>query len=316
MIKAGQVLDLTETVGSAKDEFTGPVIAPMIWQDKVWGVPQTVDMQMLYYRKDLLEAKGVTPPTTFEELVAAAKAVASKEIGGFFAGNDGGIGVLGSPIIWSAGAEYLNADKTGIGFANDEVYAGLQAFADFSASGALLPSASADWSQPDAFINNETAMIWTGLWNLPAIEAAMPGKYGVVPFPKIGANGRQSVPTGAYASVVSAKGTNPDAAKAFVKWLWVDQTDYQLDFSQSYGFHIPAKSALASQAEKLKTGVGADAAKFVTDFGHGPDLLWTPATQQAYANALSNIVKKGADPKAQIATVASKATAEIKRLNG
>ena len=82
----------------------------------------------------------------------------------------------------------------------------------------------------------------------------------------------------------------------------------------SYGTHIPAKTALAPKADKLATGAGAEAAKFVSDFGHGPDLLWTPATAQAYTGALSNIVKKGADPQAEIAKVASTATKELKRI--
>ena len=50
MIRAGQVLDLTETVGDARSQFIPTVINPMIWEDKVWAIPQTVDIQMLYYR--------------------------------------------------------------------------------------------------------------------------------------------------------------------------------------------------------------------------------------------------------------------------
>jgi multiple sugar transport system substrate-binding protein len=101
-----------------------------------------------------------------------------------------------------------------------------------------------------------------------------------------------------------------------VKWLWVDQEDDQVDFSNSYGTHIPAKPALAPKATKLAEGAGAEAAKFVTDFGHAPSLLWTPALTQAYTAALSNIVRKNADPQREIAAVASKAQSELKRVNG
>ncbi len=316
MIKAGQVLDLTDTVGAAKDQFSPGVIAPMIWEDKVWAIPQTVDMQMLYYRKSLLEKAGVNPPQTLEELINAAKAVQTKDVGGFFAGNDGGVGVLGALLIWSAGFEYLNDDNTGIGFDDPAMYAGLSQFAAFDKTQGLLESASKDWFDASPFINEETAMQWTGLWVLPDIEKAFGDDFGVVPFPKIGGSGRQAVPTGAFSAVVAAKGVNPDAAKEFVKWLWIDREDDQVDFSNSYGTHIPAKTALAPRADKLAKGAGADAARFVAELGHGPNLLWTPATQQAYAGALSNIVKKKADPKAEIAKVAAKATAEIKRVNG
>lgn len=316
MIKAGQVVDLTDTVGAAAEEFAAPVIAPMIWEDKVWAIPQTVDMQMLYYRKSALDKAGVKPPTTLTELIDAAKAVQTKDIGGFFAGNDGGLGVLGALLIWSAGFEYLNDDKTGIGFNDPAMYDGLKEFASFNKSNGLLESASTDWFSPAPFINGETAMQWSGLWVLPKVEDAVNDDFGVVPFPAIGSSGRQAVPTGAFSAVVSAKGVDPEASKAFVKWLWVDKEDFQVDFSNSYGTHIPAKTALASQADKLAGGPGKDATKFVADLGHGPDLLWTPATQQAYTGALSNIVKKNADPRAEIAKVASKAQQEIKRVNG
>jgi multiple sugar transport system substrate-binding protein len=314
MIKAGQVVDLTETLGSAKDQFAPSVLAAMTWEDKVWAVPQTVDMQMLYYRKSLLAKAGVQPPRTFADLIAAARAVQTKDIGGFFAGNDGGIGVLGNQLIWASGLEQINAGKTGIGFDDPAMYDGLTQFRELSKDG-LLASASKDWFDAAPFVNEETAMQWTGLWVLPDVEKAFGDDFGVVPFPAIGAGGRQVVPFGAFSACVSAKGVNPDAAKAFVKWLWVDQEADQVDFSNSYGTHIPAKPALVPQATKIATGAGAEAAKFVTDFGHAPSLLWTPATLQAYTAALSNVVRKGANPQQEIAAVAGKAQAELRRVN-
>jgi multiple sugar transport system substrate-binding protein len=315
MIKAGQVVDLTDTLGSAKDQFAPSVLAAMTWDDKIWAIPQTVDMQMLYYRKSLLEKAGVQPPKTFAELVTTARAVQTKDIGGFFAGNDGGIGVLGNQLIWAAGLEQINADKTGIGFDDPAMYDGLTQFRDLTKDG-LLASASKDWFDAAPFVNEETAMQWTGLWVLPDVEKAFGDDFGVVPFPAIGASGRQVVPFGAFSACVSAKGVNPDAAKAFVRWLWVDQEADQVDFSNSYGTHIPAKPALVPQATKIAAGAGAEAAKFVTDFGHAPSLLWTPAILQAYTGALSNVVRKGSDPQKEIGAVVSKAQAEIKRVNG
>ena len=107
------------------------------------------------------------------------------------------------------------------------------------------------------------------------------------------------MPVGAYGSCVSAKSQNVDAAKAFVKWLWVDQTDKQLDWAQSYGFHIPARKSLAAKADKLKSGPAADAARFVNENGHAQSpLLWSPKTATAFSDGLTRIVRSGADPKA------------------
>ena len=98
-------------------------------------------MQMFYYRKSVLEKAGVQPPQTMDELIAVARAVQTKDLGGFFAGNDGGVGVLGNQLIWAAGSEQINQEKTGIGFDSQAMYHGLAQFRDLSQDG-LLASAS------------------------------------------------------------------------------------------------------------------------------------------------------------------------------
>ena len=314
MIKAGQVEDLTELIGDAKAQFSAPVLAAMTWEDKIYAIPQTVDMQLLYYRTSVLEKAGVQPPTTMDALTAAAKKVSGDDMGGFFAGNDGGIGVLNQMLIWAAGQEMINADQTTIGFDNEAGYGALAAFADLYNSGGLVKSASADWFDAKPFTNGETAMQWGGLWSLPDIQSALGDDFGVLPFPGIGSSGRQAVPFGAFAATVTAKGKDPDAAKAFVKWLWIDQEDSQVDFSNSYGTHIPAKPALVPKADKIASGAGAEAAKFVDELGHAPDKLWTNAISQAMVAAVTNVATKKADPQAEVGKVAAVATKEIARV--
>ncbi|MBA8795850.1 multiple sugar transport system substrate-binding protein [Friedmanniella endophytica] len=314
MISANQVLDLTEQISSAKDDFPASVLAPMTWKDKVWAVPQTIDMQMLYYRKSMLSKAGQQPPQTFDELISVAKAVATKSVGGFFAGNDSGFGVLANLMIWSAGAEQINSSNDGPGFVTSAVAAGLEQYRALKESGGLLGSASGDWSAPDPFVNGECAMMWNGLWNMPIFTSELKDDFGVIPFPKIGSGGRQAVPIGAFASCVTAQGTNPDAAKEFVRWLWVDNTADQLDFSTKYGFHIPARKSLVAKATNLTQGPAKDAVSFVEPLGHGPSQLWTPATSDAFLAAFSNVVLKGADAQKQLASAGETCTKEIKRL--
>ena len=113
---------------------------------------------------------------------------------------------------------------------------------------------------------------------------------------------------------MSAKGTDPEAAKAFVKWLWIDQEDFQVDFSNSYGTHIPAKPSLVPKADKIASGAGAEAAGFVDQLGHAPDKLWTTAIAQAMVAAVTNVATKKADPKAEVGKVAAVASKEIARV--
>ncbi len=314
MIQAGQVVDLTEQISAVKDDFPASVLAAMTWQDKVWAIPQTIDMQLLYYRKSLLSKAGVQPPQTFDELITAATKVKTKSVGGFFAGNDSGFGVLANPMIWASGLEQINAARTGPGFVAPAMYSALTKYRQLQQSGGLLGAASADWSAPDPFVNGETAMMWSGLWNMPTFLSELKDDFGVLPFPKIGSSGRQAVAVGAFASCVSAEGVDPDAAKAFVKWLWVDNTADQVNFSTAFGYHVPARTSLVSKADRLTTGPAKDAVGFTENLGHGPSLLWSSATSDAFLAAFSNVVLKGADPQTAIQSVGAKCTSEIKRL--
>ena len=316
MIKAGQVEDLTDTLGGARDDFTPSVLERVTYQDKVYAIPQTVDMQLLYYRKDLFDAKGLTAPKTLAELTHAANTVADGSIGGFFAGNDGGVGVLGLLLMWAAGVEEMNEARTQAAFNTSALYDALRGYKELFDSPGMVKSASADWSDASPFINGETAMQWGGMWDLPKVIEAHGDAFDVLPFPAIGGSGRPVVPFGAFSACVSSKSANVTAAKNFVKWLWIDSEDKQVEFSNAFGTHIPAKPKLFPQATKVAEGPGASAARFVTDHGRSNALHWTPASSEAYSTALSNVIKSGADAAAEFGAAAEKVTAELQRVAG
>jgi multiple sugar transport system substrate-binding protein len=318
MIKGGQVVDLTDLLDdTTKADFTPSLIKRVTYQDKLYAIPQVTDMQLLVYRKSLLSAAGVQPPQTVDELLAAAKTLTTDKVKGLFVGNDGGAGILGGPALWSAGLDYLTEDNQ-FGFDDPAAVESLRKLHELFTSKSLLLGAPTDWSDPSAFTQGLTAMQFTGLWTLPAIEKTFAADFGVLPWPKLNATtGAPSVPVGAYGSLVNAKSKNVDAARKFVKWLWVDQTDRQLDWAQSYGFHIPARKTLAAKADKLKSGPAADAAKFVNENGHAQTpLLWSPKSSTAYSDALNRIIRTGSDPATEIKSVEAVVNAELKRITG
>jgi multiple sugar transport system substrate-binding protein len=318
MIKGGQVVDLSDLLDDAtKADFTPSLINRASYQGKLYAIPQVTDMQLLVYRKSLLSAAGVQPPQTVDDLLAAAKKLTTDTTKGLFVGNDGGVGVLGGPALWSAGLDYLTEDNQ-FGFDDPAAVESLRKLRELFTSKSLLLGAPTDWSDPSAFTQGLTAMQFTGLWTLPAIEKAFPDDFGVLPWPKLTATaGEPSVPVGAYGSMVNAKSKNVDAAKKFVKWLWVDQSALQLDFAQSYGFHIPARKSLAGKADELKSGPAADAVRFVNEHGHAQTpLLWSPKSGTAYSDALNRIIRSGSDPAAEIKAVKTVVEAELERITG
>jgi multiple sugar transport system substrate-binding protein len=314
-IKGKQVVGLDGVLGSAQSDFNPALLKRMTYQGTLYAVPETIDMQLLVYRKSLLSNAGVQPPQTLDELIDAAKALTTKKVKGLFVGNDGGVGVLGGPALWSAGLDYLTDDNK-VGFDDPAAATSLGKLHQLFTSGSLLLGAPTDWSDPSAINQGLTAMQWTGLWNVPAMTKALGDDFGVAAWPKLSDSvGAPSVPVGAYGEAVSAKSHDVAAAKAFVKWLWVERTDFQLDFAQSYGFHIPARTSLVAKADKLKSGAAADAAKLANENGRAQTpLLWTPASGTAYSDAVSRIIKDGANPASQLKAVISKVQAELKRV--
>jgi multiple sugar transport system substrate-binding protein len=314
MIQGGQVVDVTELLDGVKDDFNPAVLEPKTYRDKIWGVPQVIDMQLLFYRKSMLDDKNIQPPETLDELVDAAQALTTDKVKGLFLGNDGGADVLNGTPLHAAGLEFVTKDGK-VGFDDPAAARTLGKIRQLYVAKSLLLGAPSDWSDPSAFIQGLTAMQWSGLWAIPQVQKELGDDFGVLPFPKDGPSGAPAVPVGAYASAVSARSKHKDVAKAFVKWLWVDNTADQTDFALSYGFHIPARISLAKKADKLKKGAAADAVRYATDHGF-PDapLLWTDASRSAYQDALSRIIKDGANPESELKGVVRKVNAELARV--
>ncbi|WP_405481368.1 ABC transporter substrate-binding protein [Streptomyces sp. NBC_00009] len=312
-IQGKQIADLTGLFEGVKDDFNPAVLAPKTYDGRIWAIPQVIDMQMLYYRKSLLADAGVEPPRTLDELVDAAKKLTSKKTKGLFLGNDGGAGVLGGTPLYAAGLELVTEDGK-VGFDDPAAARALGKIHQLYADKSLLLGAPSDWSDPSAFVQGLTAMQWSGLWALPTVQKALGDDFGVLPFPKDGAEGEPSVPVGAYGAAVSTRGKHQQAAKDYLKWLWIDRTEYQEDFALSYGFHIPARISLAKKAGKLRKGAAADAVRFTTDHGYAQPLRWTPASQTAYQDALSRIIKDGASPDGELKKVVRKVSAELDRV--
>ncbi|MFJ8085478.1 ABC transporter substrate-binding protein [Streptomyces sp. NPDC096205] len=311
-IQGGQVIDLSDLLEDVRDDFNPAVLAPKTYDGKVWGIPQVIDMQLLYYRKSLLSDAGVEPPTTLDALIDAAAKLTTKKVKGLFLGNDGGAGVLGGTPLYAAGLQLVTDDGK-VGFDDPAAARTLAKLHQLYTDKSLLLGAPADWSDPSAFLQGLTAMQWSGLWALPQAQKELGDDFGVLPFPKDG-SGAPAVPVGAYGAAVSARSRHQDTAKDFVRWLWVERTDYQEDFALSYGFHIPARISLAKKADKLKTGAAAEAVRFTGEHGYAQPLLWTPAAQTAYQDALSRIIKSGANPESELRTVVRKVSAELDRV--
>nr|WSY50655.1 sugar ABC transporter substrate-binding protein [Streptomyces sp. NBC_00886] len=313
LIKSGQVADLSDIIDPVKSDFNPADINSHTVDGKVYGVRMIDDPQFFYYRKSMLEKAKVDVPTTLDELLEAAAKLTTDKVKGIDLGND--FTPVQGNLIWSAGADTLDSNNQ-IAYHTDAVVQGLKQLRQLFTSGHVLLDAPTDWWDPSSLNQGLCAIQWGGLWSMPAMQKALGDDLGIFPFPKVGDNGKPSVTNGGWSMFVNAKGENVEAAKAYVKWLWIDQKKYQEDWALSYGFHIPPRSSIAAQATKLKSGLPAEAVKLFTDYGHFDNIAWDQTMITALNDVIASSVRKGGNPEAALDACDKKVDVELKKLFG
>ncbi len=314
-VKAGQLAPLDDLyTEDIKKDFNPVDLQAETVNGKLYGVKMIDDMGMLYYRKSMLDKAGVKPPQSMDEVIAAAKKLNQGKVKGLFLGNDGGISALLNIAPWSAGSDFLVDNK--IVFDNERTVAAYKKVKELNDTGALLVGSPTDWWDPSALTSGLVAMQWTGLWAMPGIKKVIADDFGVVPWPALDANGKPATFFGGWSEMVNAKSKHVEEAKKFVKWLWIDNTKDQQDWSLSYGFHVPPRASAAQSAAPLKSGPAAQAVEYLTKYGRNTPPAWTGAMGTALTDALSNIVKNNKDAASEVKTAAQKCEAELKKVLG
>ncbi|MDI9830421.1 sugar ABC transporter substrate-binding protein [Streptomyces sp. KAU_LT] len=313
LVRSGQVADLTDLVAPVKDDFNPADIASHTVDGKTYGIRMIDDPQFFFYRPSLLEKAGVEVPRTLDELIEAAAKLTTGKVKGLYLGND--LHAVINPMIWSAGADTLD-DKNRIAYHTDGVVEGLRKMRALFTSGDLLLGAPTDYWDPSAFNQGLCAMQFCGMWAMPQMQQALGDDIGVFPFPKVTGDGAPSVYNGGWSMFVNAKSRHVDEAKEYVKWLWIDQKEYQEDWATSYGFHIPPRTSIAGQADKLKTGLAAEGVELFNEYGHFDNIGWTQAMITALEDVFADCVRKGGDPEAALDKADRAVGRELKKLFG
>ena len=119
---AEQFVDLTEATKDVVGEHFPSIIQSQTVNGKLVALPFYTDAPALYYRKDLLDKYGKTPPKTWDELAATAKEIQDKEraagsadIWGFVFQGNAYEGLTCNALEWiksSGGGQIVEPDGT------------------------------------------------------------------------------------------------------------------------------------------------------------------------------------------------------------
>ncbi len=226
---------------------------------KLVALPFYTDAPALYYRKDLLDKYGKTPPKTWDELAATAKEVQDKEraagsadIWGFVFQGNAYEGLTCNALEWiksSGGGQIIEPDGT-ISVNNEKAAAAVEKVKEWI--GAIAPKGVL------AYQEEESRGVWqTGnavfMRNWPYAyalgngdDSAVKGKFEVAPLPAATDGDQPSSTLGGWNLAVSKYSDEQEAAIAFVKFLGSAETQKVRAIELS---NLPTIAALYDDAE-------------------------------------------------------------------
>ncbi|USG65351.1 sugar ABC transporter substrate-binding protein [Brevibacillus ruminantium] len=191
--------------------------------DKLYGFPLVTETQVLYYRKDLLEAAGLQPPKTLDELKEQAAKLTDPNAGvyGFVSRGKRSPSVTQfSSFLYSFGGDFMKDGKATLDTPEAlqafEYYGGL--LKDYGPPGTLnmsWPEAFGVFTQGKAAFLTDASSLYTNATD-PS-KSSVADKVGFAPFPA-GPAGSKPYNITSWAIGIGANSEKKDAAWEFVKW--------------------------------------------------------------------------------------------------
>jgi multiple sugar transport system substrate-binding protein len=281
------------------------IVSAGSYQGQTYGIAPGVNDLALYYNEDMFTAAGLTPPATWDELTADAKALTSGSRKGlaFSAAATEEGSFQFEPFFWSAGADLKN-------LASPQAVQALTLWQTLVNDGYVSKSV-VNWSQADVeaqFAAGNTAMMVNGPWQLPVLNAVAGLHYGIVPIPVPAAGDKPVSPLGGEVWSVGHSSADREAkAVAVVKCLLSPARS--LEWSKDAGYISSNESAAAQMGQS-----DPQLAPFIAEIGSAKARtaeLGTayPKVSTALWTAIQQSLAGGTSPQAALSQAQSQAGA-------
>lgn len=281
----GQTLDISDLYEEWEQDGTFddmPEWAYEKWQldGKALGITWQFDQRAIFYRTDIFEEAGIEPPTTWEELLAAAKALHKPDqdqIGIAFPGKQGMYDTdqFYMTFVMQAGGG-LSDEEGNPTFDTPEQLEALEFVKELSQYAA---KGTASWTFTEVlkeFNQGKAAMAFGGGWFIGDIAANAPklsDKIGVLPV-LVGPGGEEAQHSVSFANpwMIYNQTECPQEAKTFVKWM-MEKENLQKLYAAEPGGKWPVYESLLEDPIYAEDPLRAELARQVVE--HGVD-YWYP----------------------------------------
>jgi multiple sugar transport system substrate-binding protein len=311
----GWIVDISSTgsiapvpeafINALKQDSYDTVLGGFEYQGKYYGVPMELNQEMggLLINKAYFDQHNIKYPTTWDEMIAIAKANSASSNGvftmkGFDFAQDTALPMLYMTMILSQGGQYFVPGRVDrYNFDTPESIKALQTLADLITKDKVtntdvLTGASQDQNYHLLF-NGEVLMIPIGFWTIPIGEETYGVTYGkdfdYIQIPFFGPQKKWVAETG-WGYVVNANTKDQEAAWKFVEFCVRPENLMKIDTVRGL---IPPRKSVARDPDYLKA---LPYAKPIIDIIDGVNYMGyinTEALKRIINNALVDMVQNG-----------------------
>ncbi len=217
--EAGYLLPLNDVVAAiGEDDYVDGSL--FTYNGQVYAIPYATSVYSLWARTDLFAQAGLPLPTSYDEVLQAAKTLTQGEVYGIALPNGQNNATINyfSTFLWQNGGDYFDC-KGNVVFGEPEAFTAVQKWVELSQ---YTPPGSTTWGyseQIEAYLRGRVAMVmYAGRLGVNIVDKAPElADKSVVVFPPWGP---EPVTLGVWSRFAVAAGTRHQAeAKAFLQWL-------------------------------------------------------------------------------------------------
>jgi multiple sugar transport system substrate-binding protein len=252
---AGWLMDLTDRFSPDDLAVFSPAdVAGGRYQGKLYRLPVRSDAGMLYYRKDLLDAAGLAPPKTFEELEHIAQTLQQQKAvrwGYLWQGKQyEGLSAMFVEVLKGFGGGWVNPDTLEVGLDKPEAIAAVN-FLRNTISKGISPPGVTTYIEEDIrllFQNGVAAFMrsWPYAWPLMNAEGVpMKGKIGIMPMVS-GAGHEGGSCLGGWGLGIAKTSKHPEEALKAIRFLTSEAAQKRFILNAGY---VPSRQKLFTDAD-------------------------------------------------------------------
>ncbi|NUU06173.1 sugar ABC transporter substrate-binding protein [Leifsonia sp. C5G2] len=239
-------------MGDKGSKFVDWQLSQTTFGDSIYAVPQASGPMGLFYRSDIFDSLGITPPKTWDEYAADAKKIhdanPNQYINTFPPGNSAWF----TALAWQAGARWfgLDGDTWTVNIDSPQTIKVAEYWDKLREQGLIKtePDFANGWYSD---LQNGNIAAWpSAQWGDAILSGNAPatsGKWRVAPMPQWGDGDFASANWGGSATAVLKGTKNAQAAEKFAYWLNTDPKSIDLLIAGGYGWPA-AKGALDGSA--------------------------------------------------------------------